>query len=59
MWYPLTNANQQDFVANSANSYPYSLDCLISWNANFIYAQSGSESVKEALKDPKKAYRFS
>ncbi|WP_228568740.1 molybdopterin-dependent oxidoreductase [Campylobacter sputorum] len=54
MWYPLTNANQQDFVANSANSYPYSLDCLISWNTNFIYAQSGSESVKEALKDPKK-----
>lgn len=54
-WYPLTNALITEFLANSANSYPYKLDVLISWNSNFVYAQSGHAHLIEALKDPKKA----
>lgn len=54
-WYPLTNALESEIVFNSAKEYPYKLGALISWNANFVYGQSGSEHLKELLKDPKAA----
>ncbi len=54
-WYPLTNALESEVIFNSAKGYPYKLDALISWNANFIYGQSGANALEELLKDPKKA----
>ncbi|DAB33400.1 MAG TPA: tetrathionate reductase subunit TtrA [Sulfurospirillum sp. UBA12182] len=54
-WYPFTNALQTEVITSSANEYPYKLGALISWNANFIYAQSGSKNLEPLLKDPKKA----
>jgi tetrathionate reductase subunit A len=55
MWYPITNALESEVIFNSAKAYPYKLDAVISWNANFIYGQSGSEALVELLKEPKKA----
>ncbi|MDD2384069.1 MAG: molybdopterin-dependent oxidoreductase [Sulfurospirillaceae bacterium] len=54
-WYPLAAALESDVISNSAHQYPYALKTLISWNANFIYGQSGSEHIKALLQDPKKA----
>lgn len=54
-WYPFTNTLQTEIVTSSANAYPYKLGALISWNANFVYAQSGSEHFIPLLKDPKKS----
>lgn len=55
-WYPLTNALESEVIFNSAKGYPYKLEALITWNANFIYGQSGGSAELEALlKDPKKA----
>jgi len=42
-------------INSSANAYPYKLGALISWNANFVYGQSGSEHLIPSLKDPTKA----
>ncbi|CZE48296.1 molybdopterin-dependent oxidoreductase [Campylobacter geochelonis] len=55
MWYPLSNAIDCDVLSNSTNAYPYKMDCLISWCANLVYGQSGSEHIKEILSDPTKA----
>lgn len=52
-WYPFTNAIESDIVTNSANEYPYKLKALISWNANFVYGQSGMQHIKKLLEDPK------
>jgi len=52
-WYPFTNAIESDIITNSANGYPYKLKALISWNANFVYGQSGSQNIIKLLKDPK------
>jgi len=54
-WYPLTNALESEMIFNSAKEYPYKLGALISWNANFVYGQSGAEHLKELLKEPKAA----
>ena len=54
-WYPFTNAIESDVVTNSANEYPYKLKALISWNANFVYGQSGTQHIKKLLKDPKES----
>lgn len=54
-WFPLAAALESDVIANSAHQYPYALKTLISWNANFIYGQSGGEHMKALLQDPKKA----
>ncbi len=54
-WYPFTNALQTEVITSSANEYPYKLGALISWNANFMYAQCGSKNLEPLLKDPKKA----
>lgn len=54
-WFPFTNALQTEIISSSANGYPYKMGALISWNANFVYAQSGSEHLIPLLKDPKKA----
>ncbi|RXJ97405.1 tetrathionate reductase subunit TtrA [Malaciobacter molluscorum] len=54
-WYPLTNALESEIITNSANEYPYKLKALISWNANFMYGQSGSHHLKKLLEDPKKS----
>jgi len=51
-WYPLTNALESEMIFNSAKKYPYKLSALISWNANFVYGQSGSEHLIPLLKDP-------
>lgn len=55
MFYPLTNAIESDIFTNSANGYPYKLKAVISWNANFIYGQSGGHHIQKLLKDPKTA----
>lgn len=52
-WYPFTNALESEIITNSANEYPYKLDAIISWNANFIYGQSGMQHIKKLLEDPK------
>ena len=52
-WYPLTNALESEMIFNSAKEYPYKLKALISWNANFVYGQSGSEALIPLLKNPK------
>lgn len=52
-WYPFTNTLQSEIISSSANAYPYKMGALISWNANFIYGQSGSEHLIPLLKDPK------
>ncbi|RYA24728.1 tetrathionate reductase subunit TtrA [Malaciobacter halophilus] len=52
-WYPFTNALESEIVTNSANDYPYKLKALISWNANFIYGQSGMQNIKKLLENPK------
>jgi len=52
-WFPFTNALQTEIISSSANEYPYKMGALISWNANFVYAQSGSEHLIPLLKDPK------
>ncbi|QDF28683.1 molybdopterin-dependent oxidoreductase [Halarcobacter anaerophilus] len=54
-WYPFTNAIESDIITNSANEYPYKLKALISWNANFVYGQSGSQNITKLLKDPNKS----
>lgn len=54
-WFPFTNALESEVVTSSANAYPYKLGALISWCANFMYGQSGSEHLIPLLKDPKKA----
>lgn len=54
-WYGLANALESDVITNSEEGYPYKLGALISWCANFIYGQSGSEHLLESLKDPKRA----
>lgn len=51
-WYPLTNALESEMIFNSAKAYPYRLKALISWNANFVYGQSGSEELIPLLKNP-------
>ncbi|PAF54387.1 tetrathionate reductase subunit A [Helicobacter sp. 13S00482-2] len=55
MWYPLSNALENEVISNSALSYPYKLDVLITWAANLIYEQPGSPFIEDLLKDPKKA----
>jgi tetrathionate reductase subunit A len=53
-WYPFTNAIETGLITGSINHYPYPLKALISWNANFIYGESGGENtLAETLKDPK------
>lgn len=52
-WYPFTNTLQSEIISSSANGYPYKMGALISWNANFVYGQSGSEHLIPLLKDPK------
>lgn len=52
-WYPFTNALESEIITNSANEYPYKLKALISWNANFVYGQSGSQNIVKQLKDAK------
>ena len=53
-WYPFTNAIETGLITGSINRYPYPLKALISWNANFVYGESGGENtLAEALKDPK------
>lgn len=54
-WFPFTNALESEIISSSANEYPYKLGALISWCANFVYGQSGSEHLIPLLKDPKKA----
>ena len=55
-WYPFTNAIETEFVTASINRYPFALKALISWNANFIYGESGGESaMAEALKNPRES----
>jgi tetrathionate reductase subunit A len=55
-WYPFTNALESDFITSSINRYPYALKALISWNANFIYGESGAENtIAGALRDPQKS----
>lgn len=55
MFYPLTNAIESDIFTNSASGYPYKLKAVISWNANFIYGQSGGHHIEKLLKEPKTA----
>ncbi|MCF6173596.1 MAG: tetrathionate reductase subunit TtrA, partial [Campylobacteraceae bacterium] len=55
-WYPFTNALESEIIMNSAKGYPYKLDCLLSFNSNFMYGTAGGENnVKELIKDPKKS----
>lgn len=54
-WYKLSPALESEVINSSANGYPYKLGALISWNANFIYGQSGSEHIKKLLSEPKKS----
>ncbi|MDD3343750.1 MAG: molybdopterin-dependent oxidoreductase [Sulfurospirillaceae bacterium] len=55
-WYPFTNALESEFITNSANAYPYKMDALISFCANFMYGTAGGQKHLEALiTDPKKA----
>ena len=54
-WYPFTNALESEIVTNSANEYPYKLKALISWNANFVYGQSGMQNIKSLMKDPNRS----
>lgn len=54
-WFPLSPAIESEVINSSANAYPYKLGALISWNANFVYGQSGSEHLIPLLKDPTKA----
>ena len=55
-WYPFTNALESEFITNSANAYPYKMDALISFCANFMYGTAGGQKHLEALiVDPKKA----
>lgn len=55
MWYPLTNALENEIISNSALEYPYKLDALITCATNVIYGQAGSPFIEELLKDPKKS----
>jgi len=54
-WYPFVNAIESDVLTNSSQSYPYKLKALLSWNANFVYGQSGTQHLDKILKDPKDA----
>lgn len=54
-WYPYTKSLENEVITSSANNYPYRLDALITWGANFIYGQSGSPFLLELIKDPKKS----
>jgi len=54
-WFPFSPAIESEVINSSANAYPYKLGALISWNANFVYGQSGSEHLLPLLKDPAKA----
>ncbi|PAF42669.1 molybdopterin-dependent oxidoreductase [Helicobacter sp. 11S03491-1] len=55
MWYPLTNALENEIITNSALGYPYKLDILITWACNVVYEQPGAPFIEELLKDPKKS----
>lgn len=55
MWYPFSNALENEVISNSALEYPYKLDALITWASNLIYEQPGSPFIEDLLKDPKKA----
>ncbi|MBL0686347.1 MAG: tetrathionate reductase subunit TtrA [Sulfurospirillum sp.] len=52
-WYPFTNALESEIITNSTKEYPYKLKAMISWNANFLYGQSGTKHIKKLLKEPK------
>jgi len=54
-WYPFVNAIESDVLTNSSQAYPYKIKALLSWNANFIYGQSGTQHIEKVLKDPKDA----
>lgn len=55
MWYPLTNALENEIISNSALEYPYKLDALITCASNIIYEQPGAPFVEKLLADPKKS----
>ncbi|MBB5021177.1 molybdopterin-dependent oxidoreductase [Desulfurispira natronophila] len=54
-WYPFARALVSEVIVSSINEYPYKLKALISWNANFVYGQSGFEHILDDLKDPQRS----
>lgn len=54
-WYPFARALESEVIVSSIKSYPYKLKALLSWNANFMYGQSGSEYLVDKLKDPEQS----
>ncbi|UCZ56554.1 tetrathionate reductase subunit TtrA [Desulfurispirillum indicum] len=54
-WYPFARALESEVIVSSIKEYPYKLKALISWNANFIYGQSGIEHLLDNLKDPQRS----
>lgn len=51
-WYPFTNAVETEFLNASINGYPYRLKALLLYNSSLVYGTSGSEFLREKLRDP-------
>ncbi len=53
-WYPFSPPLLTEFLTSHFNGYPYSLQALISFRTNPLYAQAGLRgAVEDKLKDPK------